>query len=114
MHRNPPNKFGIAGKPLINEVHDLTDSVLFFSGFRSSCSQDEIIRFFEECGPVLKIDLRTHDNKSGSDSRGIGTVMYQRCRDAKRALIMLDNKDYLNKRIAVRPARERRSYGRCL
>jgi RNA recognition motif-containing protein len=95
---------------LINEIHDLTDSVLFFSGFRSQASEEEIAKFFEEVGPVQKIDLRTHDNKSGSDSRGIGTVQFSRCRDAKRAVIMLDNKEYAGKRISLRNARERRHF----
>ena len=108
--RRPPNNFGIHGKPLINEIHDLTDSVLFFSGFRSQASEEEISKFFEEVGPVDKIDLRTHDNRSGSDSRGIGTVQFLRCRDAKRAVIMLDNKEYAGKRISLRNARERRSF----
>lgn len=103
------SRFGMAGKPLINDLRDLGKSILFFTGFSFDADERQVKNFFMSAGKISNITFMISDREhTKGKSRGCGTIEFFRARDAARALIMLNNTEADGRRIGLREGRERR------
>ena len=76
------------GNPLIDDIKDLGESVVFFDGFRGSVSEREIEECFATFGDIRIAEITARPEKNGRTILR-GVVEFHRARDAKRCCLLM-------------------------